>query len=115
MCNSDNPSLSIAFFVSTLNFETTIQLLLAYSLLTGEHYVPPHVQVLLHLLPILVQTGLIAKASRGSLPGSPTRSEINCVQSVPDCLDKEKSPTLSCRACQRICRRFPTVFECFKV
>lgn len=55
---------SILRFFSTLD-PAMIQLLLAESQLIAEHSVPPHVQVLLHMLVTPAQTGLMEK---GSLP-----------------------------------------------
>lgn len=73
---------SVLRFFSTLD-PAMIQLLLAESQLIAEHSVPPHVQVLLHMLVTPAQTGLVEK---GSLP---VRS--------------------SCKHWVQICTRLPTV------
>ncbi|KAL6462576.1 hypothetical protein MHYP_G00289980 [Metynnis hypsauchen] len=50
-----------------------------------------------HVLLTPAQMGLMVKGSHGRPPGSPMRPEIGCVQSVPDCLDREPSAISSCK------------------
>lgn len=73
---------SVLCFFSTLDL-AMIQLRLAESQLISEHSVPPHVQVLLHMLVTPVQIGLMEK---GSLP-----------------------VISSCKHWVQICTRLPTV------